>query len=120
MMGTDFARDFDSAGLRLANEPDASGGRDMLAVDVMIAKFGQENVAHDDDFFARRRPATQTEQRAPVALMDDSVSDKIVILAMIQDRQVHHSRVLDRAAHHLMILHTAAVVRNGDHTRLRE
>ena len=88
-------------------------------MNVVIAQLRQENVARDDHFLARRRPAAQSEQRAPVALMHDSVAHQAVVLAMIHHRQVEHARILDRAAHELMILNAMAVVGDRDHAGLR-
>ena len=92
----------------------------MLAMDVMIAKFGQQNIAHHDRFFARRRPARQPEQRAPVAFVHHAVADEIVILAMIEHRHADHARIFDRAPHQLVILDAVAVIGDRDDSALRE
>ena len=89
-------------------------------MDVMIAKFREQNIAHHDHFLARRRPARQSEQRAPVAFVDHAVADEIVILAMIEHRQADHARVFDGATHQLMILNAVAIVGDRDHAGLRE
>ena len=120
VMRTNFAADFDSARARLANQAHASGRADVLAMNVMIAKFREQNVAHHDRFLARRRPAGQTKQRAPVAFVHHAVADQIVILAMIEHRQPNHARVLHRAPHQLVVLNATTVIRDCDHARLRE
>ena len=119
-MRTNFAADFHSARPRLAQEPHASGRADVLAMDPVIAQFREEDVARDDRFLARRRPAGQAEQRAPVAFMHDAVADEVVVLAMIEHRQAEHARVLDRAAHQLVILDAMPVVGDRDDAGLRE
>src|ERR1041385_9576749 len=85
-------------------------------MDVMIATFSQENVAHDHRFLARGWPAGQTEQCAPITFMHDTVADEVVILTMIEHRQPDHARVLDRPPHQLVVLDTAAVIRSEEHT----
>ena len=89
-------------------------------MDVMIAELGEQDIARDDRFLARRRPARQPEQRAPVAFVHDAVADEIVILAMIEHRHADHARIFDRAAHQLVILHAMAVIGDRDDAGLRE
>jgi hypothetical protein len=86
----------------------------------MIAKFREQNVAHHYRFFARSGPARQSEQRAPVALVRNSVTDQIVVLTMIEHRHANHARVFDRAAHHLVILNAMTVICYRHNARLRE
>ncbi len=117
-MRTNFAADFHAARSRFANQPHAAGRADVLAMNVMIAKFRQQNVAHHDRFFARGRPAGQAEQRAPVAFVNHAVADQIVILAMIEHRQSNHARILDRAPHQLVILNAMTVVGDRNHAGL--
>src|SRR6186713_2783387 len=105
-MRANFAADFHPPRARLAQKSHASSGADVLAMNGMIAELGEQNVAGDDHFFAGRRPSRQTEQSAPVAFVNDAVADEIVILTMIEHRDVDHARVLDGAAHELVILHT--------------
>ena len=119
-MRANFAADFHAARARFAQQAHAAGRADVLAMNVMIAKLRQQNVARHDRFLARRRPAGQPEQRAPVAFMHDAVADEIVILAMIHHRHADHARILHRAAHQLVILDAMPVVRDRDHARLRE
>ena len=92
----------------------------MLAMNLMIAKFREQNVAHDNRFLARRRPARQTEQRAPITLMHHPVADQIVILTMIEHRHADHAGIFDRAPHQLVILNAMTVVSDRDDTCLRE
>jgi hypothetical protein len=47
----------------------------MQAMNLMIAKFREQNIAHDNDFLTRRRPARQSEQRAPITLIYDPAAD---------------------------------------------
>ncbi len=120
VMRTNFAADFHSARPRFAQEPHAAGRADVLAMNRMIAQLREQNVARDDGFLARRRPAGQPEQRAPVAFVHHAVADEIVVLAMIEHRQADHARVLHRAPHQLVILNAMAVVGDRDHPGLRE
>ena len=120
VMRADFAADFCAACPCFTNESHTACGRDVLAVNVMIAEFREQNVAHHHRFLARRRPARQTEQGAPVAFVHHAVADQIVILAMIKHGQINHPGVLDRAPHHLVILYAMTVVRDRDHARLRK
>ena len=98
-MRTNFAADFHAPRSRFANQPHTARRADVLAMNVMIAKFGQQNIAHHDRFLARRRPAGQAQQRAPVALVHHPVADQIVILAMIEHRHIRPcARTRPRAA----------------------
>ena len=117
---TNFATDFHAARPRFAQQPHTAGSADVLAVNVMIAKLRQQNVAHDDGFFAGRRPARQTKQRAPIAFVHHAVADQIVILAMIEHRQAEHARIFDRAPHQFVILNAMAVVGDRDNAGLRK
>ena len=89
-------------------------------MNAVIAQFGEQNIACDDRFLARRRPAGQPEQRAPVAFVHHAVADQIVVLAMIEHRHADHPRVLDRAAHEFVILNAVTVVGDRDDPGLRE
>ena len=119
-MRTNFAADFYPTRTRFAQQAAHSRCADMLAMNVMIAKFGQENVAHHDRFLARRGPARQSEQRAPVTFVNHSAADEIVILTMIEHRDAHHARVFDRAAHQFVILNAVAVIGDRDDAGLCE
>ena len=120
VMRANFAADLHPARPRLAQEPHAPGRADVLAMNPMVAKFREQNVARDDRFLARRGPAGQTEQGAPVAFVHDAVADEIVVLAVIEHRQADHARVLDRATHQFVILHAVTVVGDRDHAGLGE
>ena len=120
VMRADFAANLDPARLRFAQNPDAASGADMLAMNVMIAEFRQEDVAHDDRLLARARPARQAEKRAPIAFVHHPVTDEIVILAVIENREAHHAGVFDGAAHQLVILDATAIIGDRDDTGLRE
>src|SRR5713101_4725937 len=98
-MRANFSADLNAAGARFAEETHASRRADVLTMDLMIAKFREQNVAHHDRFLARGRPAGQTKQRTPIAFMNDTVADEVVILAMTEHRNSNHPRVLDGAAH---------------------
>ena len=117
---TNFAANFGSASTRVANQSHASGRSDMLAMNVMIAKVREQNVAHHDYFLSRGRPAGQPEQRAPVTFVHHAVADQVVILAMIEHRQTNHACVLHRAPHQLMVLNATPVIRDRDYARLRQ
>ena len=118
MVWTNFAADFHAARAGLADQAHTARGADVLAVNVMIAKLGQQNVPHHNRFFARSRPAGQTEQRAPVAFVDHAVANQIVILAMIEHRQSDHARVLDRTPHQFVVLDAMTVISNRDNAGL--
>src|SRR2546421_2157848 len=81
----------------------------------MIAKFREQDVAHHHCLLTGRRPAGQTKERAPMSLMDNSVADQIVILTMIEHRQVDHARILDGASHYFMTLNAVTVIRYCHH-----
>src|SRR5438067_12506502 len=119
-MRANLATDLYATPPRFAKQSHALSGSDVLAMNVMIAKFREQNVAHYDRLFARRGPARQSEQRAPVALVRNSVTDQIVILTMIEHRQAHHAGILNRAPHHLVILNAVTVVRDRHSACLRE
>ena len=56
-MRANFAADFDAARSSFTKQPHASGCADVLAMNRMIAEFREQNVAHDNRFFADGRPA---------------------------------------------------------------
>src|SRR6266403_104140 len=120
MVRANFPADFYAACPRFTKESDAASRGDVLAMDVMIAKFREQNIAHHHRFFARRWPARQAEQCAPVTFMHDAIADQIVILTMIERGQVKHPRILHGTPHHLVILNTMTVVSDRDNARLRE
>ena len=119
-MRTHFPADLHTARARFAKQPYASGGSQMQAMNVMIAKFREQNIAHDNDFLTRRRPARQTEQRAPTTLIHHPAADQIVIPALIKYRHTNHAGILNRAPHQFVILDTMPVVGDRDDTCLRE
>jgi hypothetical protein len=86
----------------------------------MIAEFREKNVAHHDRLLARARPAGQTEQRAPITLVDDAIANQVVFLAVIEHRQAHHAGVLHRSPHKLVVLDAMPVIRDRHHARLGE
>jgi len=118
MVRTNFAANFDSTCLRFTDQAHASSGANVLAVNVMIAKFRQQDIPHHDRFFASSRPSGQTEQRAPIAFVHHAVPDQIVILAMIEHGQSDHACVLHCAPHQFMILDAMTVVGDRDHAGL--
>ena len=63
VMRTNFAADLDPARSCFAQEPHAPRGADVLAMNVVIASLGQQNIAGDDRFLACRQanPAAQAE-----------------------------------------------------------
>ncbi len=75
VMRTNLAADLDAPPPCLAKQSHAPRGAHVLAMDVMIAKFREQNIAHHNHFLARRRPARQTEQRAPITLIHDTDAD---------------------------------------------
>ena len=99
MMRADLTADLNATSLRLAQNPDAAGGTDMLAMNVMVTEFRQEDVAHDDCLLASAWPARQAKKSAPVTFVNDARSNKIVVLAVIENWQAYHAGVFDRAAH---------------------
>ena len=50
-----------------------------------------------------------------MSLMHNPVADQIVILAMIEHRQVDHARILDGASHYFVILNAVTVIRDCHH-----
>src|ERR1700730_10096178 len=117
-MRANFAADLDAALPCFANQTNASRRADVLAMNLMIAKLSEQNVSHHDRFLACGRPAWQTEERAPVTFIHDTVADEIVVLAMIEHRQTNHARILDRATHQFVVLNTMAVIGDRDHAGL--
>src|SRR5882724_7385904 len=109
-MRTNFAADLHAARARFAQQPHASGRAEVLAMDVMIATIGEEDVPHHDYFFTNSRPAGQPQERAPVTLMHDAVADEVVILAMVEHRHADHPRIFDGAPHELVVLDATPVV----------
>ena len=103
VMRANFACDFHPARPRFTKKPHTAGCRDVLAMNVMVAKFREEDVTRDDRLPRRRGPARQAEQRAPITFVDDAIADEIVILAVIEQRYADHSRILDRAPHEFVI-----------------
>ncbi len=83
MMRANFAADFYTTRTRFTQQAHTVGGREVLAMNVMIAKFREQNIAHDHRFLACRGPSGQPEKCAPIAFVHDAVANQIVILAMI-------------------------------------
>jgi hypothetical protein len=52
--------------------------------------------------------------------MHNSIPDQIVVLTMIEHRQVNHASILDRASHHLMVLNAMTIICDRHNTRLRK
>ena len=118
VMRANLAADLHSSRTRFADQTHTSSRADVLTVNVMIAKFGQQNISHYDRFFAGGRPAGQTEKSTPVAFVDHAVPDQTVILAMIEHGQSNHARVFDCAPHQFVILDAMAVVGDRNHAGL--
>src|SRR5437667_6709165 len=119
-MRANLATYFYAARPRFAHQSHTSGCSEVLAMNRMIAKFREQNVAHYYRFFAGRGPARQPEERAPVAFVHDAIADQIVVLTMIEHGQIKHPRVLHGPPHHLVILNTMTVVSDRHNARLRE
>src|SRR5437763_3657934 len=108
-MRTNFAAYFYPSRPRFPNQSNTSAGTDVLTMNVVIAKFREQNVAHDYGFFASGGPAGQTKKRAPITLMHNSAADQIVILTVVEQRHPNHPRIFHRAPHELVVLYTMAV-----------
>ena len=80
-------------------------------MNVVIAEFREQDVAHDNRFFASGRPAGQAKKRAPITFMHNSVADQIIILTMVKQRHANHARVFHSAPHEFVILNAATVIR---------
>src|SRR5207253_9366766 len=119
-MRANLATYFYAARPRFAHQSHTSGCSEVLAMNRMIAKFREQNVAHYYRFFAGRGPARQPEERAPVAFVHDAIADQIVVLTMIEHGQINHTRVFDRASHHLVILNAMTIIRDRYNASLRE
>ena len=52
MMRANFAADFYTARTRFTNEAHTASRREVLTMNVMIAEFREQNIAHDHRFFA--------------------------------------------------------------------
>src|SRR5437879_3809488 len=117
MVRTGFPGDRHTPLLCFADEPNAPGCAEMLAMDMTACHFGKKDVAGDDHFFASRGPSVQAQSGAPIALVHDTITYQRVILAMIHQRQIKHPGVLKSAAHQFIALHTMSVVRYSDDTR---
>ena len=97
-MRTNFAADLHAPRPRFTKQPHTACSRDVLAMNVMIAQFGEQNVPHHYHFFAGRGPAGQAKQRAPITLMHHAVADQIVILTMVEHRHVQPCAHIRRRA----------------------
>src|SRR5204862_2512078 len=111
VMRADFAANFHAARPSFTKQPYTACSRDVLAMNVMIAKFRQQNIPHHYRFFAGWRPAGQPKQRAPLTLMYHSVADQTVILTMIEYRHANHAGIFDGAPHEFVILNAMTVIR---------
>ena len=114
MMRAKFAGHRDTASSGVPEQPDAAARTEMLAMDPGVAEFGQENISHDHYFLSRSRPAVQAKHAAPIPLVHDTASHHVVVLAMVHDGKIEHSRVLDRPAHHFMVLDAVTIVCDCD------
>ena len=102
-----------AAFLRLAQQRDAARRAQVLAMDARAGEFGEQDVARDNHFLARRRPAAQAQHGAPITLVHHAVGHERIILAMVHHRQVEHFGVFARPAHEFVVLHAMAVVGDG-------
>ena len=59
MVRAGFSGNGHATSARFAEQSDAPGGTEMLAVDGCAGLFSQENVAGDDDLLAGGRPSAQ-------------------------------------------------------------
>ena len=110
----DFATERDAAGTGLAQDPDAASAAEVLAMDGGAAGLSQKRVALDNDFLADGGPAGESQHRADVALVHDSLADEVVVLAMVHDGQSEHAGVLEGAPHEFVVLDATPVVGEGD------
>jgi hypothetical protein len=92
----------------------------MLHEDARAGQFREQDVARDDHVLRNARPAGQAQHGAPVALVHDAARGEIVVLAMIERKEVEHAGVIERAAHDLVVLDAMAVVGQRDHAGLEE
>jgi hypothetical protein len=114
VMGAGLAGDGNASLAGFAEQADAVGGGDVLAVDVGAGHFGEADVAGDDEVFAGGGPAAQAEHGAPVAFVHHAIGDDGIILAVVEHREVEHLCVFEGAAHELVVLDAMPVVRDGD------
>src|ERR1700756_3334224 len=112
-MRTNLAADFYSARPRFPNESHTASRADVLTMNQMIAKFSEQDVAHDYCFFACCWPAGQPKESAPITLMHNSIADQIVILTMIEQRHANHACIFDRATHDFVILNAMTIISDG-------
>src|SRR5262245_25276034 len=120
MMWANLSAHFYPARLSFAQNADASARTDVLTVDVVVAEFGEENIAQNDCFLTRAWPTGEPKERAPVTFMNDAGSDEIVILAVIKNRKPYHSRIFHGTTHQLVILNAVSIISNGDNAGLPE
>ena len=113
-MGAGFAGNGDAAFFGLAQQLHAARRTQMLAMHLRPGQTGQQDIARDDQFLARSRPAAQPKGRAPVTFMHHAVGHDGIILAMIHDGQIEHPGIFQGPAHQIVVLHAMAVVTDGD------
>src|SRR5438552_870947 len=117
-MRTNFAPYFFTSRPRFPNQSNTFSRTEVLTMNAVIAKFREQNFAHDYGFFANRGPSGEAKKRAPITLMHNSVADQIVILTMVEQRHPNHPRIFHRAPHNLVVLYTMAVICYGHNARL--
>ena len=73
-----------------------------------------QNPKIDDRILARGRPTGQSKRGAPIPFVHHPIGHQVVVLTMIEYRELKHLRILNGAAHQLVVLNAVPVVRDGE------
>ena len=116
--GVTSADDREPARLGLAQDAHRAEARDVGDVVAGPGRFGEQDVARDDDVFGDARPTAQTEPRRDDPLVHLRALGERVVFGVLDDREIEGARVLERAAHDRARRDAAPVVGDRDRARV--
>src|SRR5436190_421266 len=73
MMWASFAGNSNAFLFRVANQFNTAGGTEMLAMNVCAGQFRQPDISLNDQLFAKRRPSSQSQSRAPITFVNHAI-----------------------------------------------
>ena len=109
-----LAGHLDTGGLTGSHEFQAMSGGDVLDVQLGTGQLGDLDIASDLQLLACRRPALEGQTGRDLALVDLTVTDQILVLAVAHKDLAEHLAVVHAATEHARALHATTVVSEGD------
>ena len=109
-----LAGNLNASGLTGTHDLQAMGGGDVLDVQLGTGQLGDLDIASDLQLLACRRPALEGQTGRDLALVDLTVTDQILVLAVAHKDLAEHLAVVHATTEHARALHAATVVGEGD------